>query len=917
MTCLITGVLGFPDGSTYPNAYMYFERIGVGVVSQGGAVVIPEKTIVRSDGSANVSFSLLYGVYQGTIQTTLGDVKFKITVPDDPTADFGFIIGDFTMPILDANVQLVLDARDEAVDAAANAALYDGPKVDIYADLAALTPTQLAVGKYVRVIATGAVYQRVATGGDLDYTGTGGIRLAIVLDTSPLMALASATITDAQADLRTAYIDMLPTGLAAGSPANLRSGLSAAVYASGGYQVELAITVTGTKGSKVLTTAETAKVAAMGATTFEAALVPTSGLAFFATVLSNNGTTTITLRDALTADFSGVLSAKYDSALGQHLTQAGTRAFAAHVAAQVGVDCARGGMIEGCWHNRPSTYFAGVWAKNAALTSYGVSNSAAPIVQSSLLNAGSATNIQVGMDAQPVRPISLANRGIWIGTHAAGHGADAAVVLGRRSAVVEFWTGAFRDDTISRAGTQILVTLEADGVEIYRITTDHIARRHLITVEGADKAVIKISNLDGGIYYIETSQLTVREAGIGGRLFAPLRKIAVFGDSWFAFYDGLFGKVLSEITGSMVDAYALGGMTTEWALSWFDTYIARKNYDAVLFHFYTNDGNDLSAQTFVDPLGANIPRWPAGLTTDQSMAHWAKNLSKLVARTQLERAQPIIVKPCGTASVGQALKHTTWGWYIDAGRPVAMIPQPGELADVTAFVNRFGKYKGAVMVQGQGVVYASGPLAADAWSNPVADALVPLQQSVLKAVNYTATRGFTIGTDGDANGLSDGLTYINTGTIETVGETFTPSIVGGAQRFAANYVAPNSGQKRVAYPFSVISGKDYILMLEVKNGPANERMEFFSTIDGGATLSTAAQSTLSASGAFNCWMRETADITKTAYAYINTTRTNGATDTFDVSRAFCIDTAALYSAAPNARNMSDVEIVAFVMGMAL
>lgn len=203
MTCLITGVVGFPDGSTYPNAYMYFERIGVGVVSQGGAVVIPEKTIVRSDGSANVSFSLLYGVYQGTIQTTLGDVKFKITVPDDPTADFGFIIGDFTMPIYDGNVQLVLDARDDTVLAAgaaaasaAQAALYDGPKVDTFAELASVTPSMLDVGEYIRVVSTGAVYQRVSSGGHLDYSGAGGVRLNVLAgaDGSVVVSAFSASL---------------------------------------------------------------------------------------------------------------------------------------------------------------------------------------------------------------------------------------------------------------------------------------------------------------------------------------------------------------------------------------------------------------------------------------------------------------------------------------------------------------------------------------------------------------------------------------------------------------------------------------------------------------------------------------------------------------------------------------------------
>lgn len=63
----------------------------------------------------------------------------------------------------------------KAAASAAQAALYDGPKVDEFSELATLTAADLAVGDYVRVIATGGVYQRVASGGHLDYTGSGGV----------------------------------------------------------------------------------------------------------------------------------------------------------------------------------------------------------------------------------------------------------------------------------------------------------------------------------------------------------------------------------------------------------------------------------------------------------------------------------------------------------------------------------------------------------------------------------------------------------------------------------------------------------------------------------------------------------------------------------------------------------------------
>lgn len=82
--------------------------------------------------------------------------------------------------ILNEFQAMVAGDADRAEAAADAAALYDGPKVDTFGQLAAVTPAMLAVGEYIRVIASGAVYQRVSTGGDLDYSGTGGVRLSVM-----------------------------------------------------------------------------------------------------------------------------------------------------------------------------------------------------------------------------------------------------------------------------------------------------------------------------------------------------------------------------------------------------------------------------------------------------------------------------------------------------------------------------------------------------------------------------------------------------------------------------------------------------------------------------------------------------------------------------------------------------------------
>ena len=84
------------------------------------------------------------------------------------------------------------------------AALYDGPKVDTFAGLASVTSSMMDVGDLIRVIETGAVYERVSTGGDLNYTGTGGVRLSVVVGAQSIApeafsAVGNGTANDAVA----------------------------------------------------------------------------------------------------------------------------------------------------------------------------------------------------------------------------------------------------------------------------------------------------------------------------------------------------------------------------------------------------------------------------------------------------------------------------------------------------------------------------------------------------------------------------------------------------------------------------------------------------------------------------------------------------------------------------------------------
>lgn len=797
----------------------------------------------------------------------------------------------------------------EAAVAAARVDLVDGVWFDSIEGLAAddlltYAPNEagsVAVGKYINLRAAGYALRVVASNSTTyDFQTNGGVR---VIKSPFAQGFTSA-------DTRPAYVNTIKEGLKFVAPENVRSGLPTTLMPGGGYAEEMEITVTGVKGSNVLTTAETSKVSGLGSSGFDASITSDGGVSSFVICLGHNGSTEIYLRDPLAADFSGVFCSRIDNALGQHLTQSATKALAGLAARADGVTSARGGIIDGVWTDRPGTYYSGVWSKNAALTAYGVSNSAAPIVQSNIFGITTSANVWGNLDQMPVRPISLSGRGIIVGTHLAGHGVDGVVNLQGKGAVVEFWTGAYRGPSVDLTSTEISVVLKADGVVLSDTTTDHILRRHQFFVSGADQVTIELTNLDGGIYNIEVGQLTAREAGYGGKLIPSTAKVACFGDSWFAFYDGLFARELAKITGAKVDNYALGGMTTFWALSWFDTYIKGKGYDVVVLNFFTNDGNDLSAQTFTDPDGNEQPRWPSGLTPDEALQLWIDNMQVLCTLIQAEGARPVIMGPLGTQ------KNAQWTFAIDRPHKSAgLIPLQGELADSTSFLNNNGKALGVAASSGQGVVYAEGSDPTDGWGNPLNDAIASLQKLTLTASDYSAPYTFDIGTDTDANGLSDGIGYLTNGTVETNGETFTPSIVSGNQRFASAFTSPNTGTKRLKLDFSVTEAKEYIVMAQLANAPASTAFNLFVNLVGGYNLAPIAQRTTDADGNANAYWRQTADSTKTASILLAFDRVNGSTITFDLTKAYCIDLAALYAAAPNTKTMTDAQIVDFVMGL--
>lgn len=512
-------------------------------------------------------------------------------------------------------------------------------------------------------------------------------------------------------DLAPIFIETRDTGLAVKSPDNLRTGLPTTVAQGGGYAAEMSIAVTGTKGTRILTASEPTKVAGLGTNRFAAVLNRSDGSDdFFVTVMANDGTSQLTLRRPLTADFVGTLSAKYDAVLGQHLTQAATRAYVQHALRANGATSGRGGILGGTWDALPPAYNQ-AWQPNAALTAYGKVNSASPIVRTEQ-TAQSTHNVLSAVDFIELHPC-VAAAGVTTGTHKAGHGSEATVYTGRKPAALEFYTSALRSGE-SGLGYVLRVTVTGDGVSLYDREHDGFLTRVNVPVTGFDKILVSVTNANttDTPYALFLSNLLVREAGTSGKVGRG--KVVVLGDSWGAYYDGALGKAIASKAGSTVLTRALGGTTTDWALDWFDRYVLAEKPDECWIHFFTNDANQ-TQQTYVAPDGTTKPLWPAGLTADQALARWRQNMLTLIFRCQQAGIRPVIFMPGGTASESQMQRHAVWAQAIERPNLVDWSATAAELADPAAYVNVVGKKPGARMMIGTSPRYASGAAPSDAW----------------------------------------------------------------------------------------------------------------------------------------------------------------------------------------------------------
>lgn len=196
MAIKITGAVRLPNNTLFSNSSIIIKRTG-SVAAQANAVMLVDRWTVYTDGAGEVDFDIEPGSYIAYADTNLGRIEWPFNVAETPASQEFETCVEAVAPTITPS--LVLQAED-AADRAEAAALTVPLHVATFAELAGLVPGDLAVGESVAVLElNGQLFRRVASGGDLNYTGTGGIRLAIVHGPAQFDTFANAeAVTIAQ-----------------------------------------------------------------------------------------------------------------------------------------------------------------------------------------------------------------------------------------------------------------------------------------------------------------------------------------------------------------------------------------------------------------------------------------------------------------------------------------------------------------------------------------------------------------------------------------------------------------------------------------------------------------------------------------------------------------------------------------------
>ncbi|MGF1454703.1 MAG: hypothetical protein ACFB6R_04920 [Alphaproteobacteria bacterium] len=465
------------------------------------------------------------------------------------------------------------------------------------------------------------------------------------------------------------------TGLP-GVPDNIKAWAgSNRLYPGGGRRGETVIAVTAKAGSPVLQSTDPLAAGA-GTTSVWPAVVKWPDRTFsVVTVIGTDAGDRLTLRGPLQRSGPGELGPLFSARLGQHLSRIGTQAYAWMVARRSLRDTVKGARLS--YHGAKGEALAGpndistgstMWSPTA-VSAEGprdvVNGIRRGVMVSRRLNPWRTAHGRTYL----ARP-TVVHCGIEIGTLAQWEGVETRFALRGRDARFEAFVIADPGDATVPRGrpTALVMLVDATGETVAhqwvpdrltRVTLDIPARlasgRILIVHPGAEQtgqeAAFSIGVFNAGIWEndIDPSR----------PLIGPGETWVTVGDSWFAWYDGVFATALADYSdaGAVVN-YSKGGKKARWAAQELDAILAaHPDADGILLHFAINDLND-AVKDFSSE-GERFDKWLA-------------DLSSVTRRAQARGIRVAIMMPPVTASRSQTSMLQQWASHLNVGETVSV-----------------------------------------------------------------------------------------------------------------------------------------------------------------------------------------------------------------------------------------------------
>lgn len=573
----------------------------------------------------------------------------------------------------------------------------------------------------------------------------------------------------------------------------------------------------GKLGENVITCEQSTSVIGAGNTQWPCILENTDGTFTVNLVTGDDGKGVFTLANPLNK-IPSRLSSRWDMAQGQHMTITGTKAYAEHVYNQLTNVCVAEKMI-GPWLGvlQPPVH-QGLWGMNSVSNAYGrvVINNVATELLPETYEGNPAFNGRLTR-------VSREPGQITAGVHLPGHGVMGTWQTSGQKGVIEIYTctraSSATLESRGKAKLKIIGILNKTEYVLKEVDLNDQMQRVISPFSGFDSISCKIESSENYPFFIVICESIcwITEAS-SSKLINKDVKVVVFGDSWFEYYEGGFGKHLESLMKKdggkgVVINRGKAGMTTRYALDWLEKHVlSEPGVQQCIFHFFTNDLNNLGNATYKDPNGTDKP------LNVNDRYELVANLRKLAARCEEAGIQPIIIMPSGKASASgttdqqRATALLRRPVYTDRPPPIKL----SELNDQTSHINNYGKRLGKQVINGSDILLAQGSLSNDPWVNQQNNRITLLESLSLPIIPFDVSK-HQIGIDSNSDGLSDGITLtpfgINTGT------TAVFSIENDIQKQTMTYTAEGStGNTRMEFSTLATSGNRYAVIVEFANG---------------------------------------------------------------------------------------------------